>query len=500
MSTLRYTFPPRKNRPVTNVLRDEEAVNTRIGKEIRARLLEHPGESGVHPLQNAHDAFAARALLAQTAEKTLDVQYYIWKNDLTGTLLFKALLDAADRGVRVRLLLDDNGISGMDTDLAALNLHANIQTRLFNPLSLRTPKWLGFITNFSLHNRRMHNKSFIADNQAAIVGGRNIGDEYFGTGSGQLFADMDVLLIGPVVKEISDDFDKYWNSPPSIPADQILRNPEKQGYDNLLEKTSKIEKNPAASGYVNAIRKSRFVQDLFSGELRLEWAVTRLVSDDPSKVLGNTKPEQLLTHQVRRIIGWPEDEVILVSPYFVPTGSGVEVFKSMVKNDVDVRILTNSLDATDVKIVHAGYEKYRIALLKEGVKLYEMKRKVTDSEFQKLAGPFGTSGSSLHAKTFSADRKRVFVGSFNFDPRSVNLNTEMGVVIESPALASDISDIFGSRVPENAYQVRLNENEKLYWIEQNEGRKIIHNREPETGLLNLLFIRFLSRLPIEWLL
>ncbi len=487
-------------RPVTNVLSDEEAVNTQIGKEIHERLLKHPGESGVHPLQNAHDAFAARALLSQTAEKTLDIQYYIWKNDLTGTLLFKALLDAADRGVRVRLLLDDNGISGMDKDLAALNLHANIEVRLFNPFSLRTPKWMGFLTNFSLLNRRMHNKSFIADNQAAIVGGRNIGDEYFGAGSGHLFTDLDVLLIGPVVQKISDDFDKYWNSPPSIPVDQIVRKPGKRGYEILIEKTSGIEKDPASSGYVDAIRKSSFVQDLFSGELRMEWAVARLVSDDPAKVLGKSRTDQMLTHQVRRIIGWPKQEVVLVSPYFVPTVAGVEVFKAMAESGVDVRILTNSLDATDVKIVHAGYEKRRVALLKAGIKLYEMKRVVTDSEFQKLAGPLGTSGSSLHAKTFSADRQRIFVGSFNFDPRSVNLNTEMGVVIESTALANDISDIFRSRVPANAYEVRLSKKGKLIWIEKNEGRKIIHNKEPETSFLKLIFIRFLSRLPIEWLL
>ncbi len=212
----RYRLPARKQRPVTNVLSDEEAQNTHLGRRVRPRLLHHPGESGVHTLQNAHDAFAARALLAQTAEKALDVQYYIWKNDLTGTLLLKALLDAAERGVRVRLLLDDNGISGMDRDLASISLHANIEVRIFNPFRIRVPKWLEFITDFSRLNRRMHNKSFIADNQAAIVGGRNVGDEYFEAGTGQLFADLKFhdRHMFPTFQLTTGGTSRHWVSPP----------------------------------------------------------------------------------------------------------------------------------------------------------------------------------------------------------------------------------------------------------------------------------------------
>jgi cardiolipin synthase C len=500
MAPFRYIFRDRKDRSVTGMLQSEEALNTRIGQEIRDRLNEHPNESGIHTLRQAHDAFASRSLLAQTAEKTLDIQYYIWKEDLTGTLLFKSVVDASSRGTRVRLLLDDNGISGLDESLAALNLYPNIEVRLFNPFLLRWPKWMGFITNFAKLNRRMHNKSFTADNQASIVGGRNIGDEYFGAGTGQLFDDLDVLLIGQVVQEISEDFDTYWNSPLSIPIDQIVKNTREKELKKFSYTLSEIETNPETADYIGVLRNSNFIQDLFSGKLEMVWADVRLVSDNPSKILNKSKPEQNLMQQIQKIAGEPQEELILVSPYFVPTRAGVKVFKNMAERGVNVRVLTNSLHATDVKVVHAGYEKRRIDLIKAGIQLFEMKRFSDDKKFREQAGPFGSSGTSLHAKTFSVDGRRIFVGSFNFDPRSIHLNTEMGVVIESPSLANDIRTIFDQRVPENSYEVRLDKNGKVHWIERTDKGEIIHKREPQTGFLQLIFLRFLSYLPIERLL
>ena len=500
MAFSRYLIPPRKQRSVSGKLQYEESLNTRIGREIRKRLHKHPEESGVHTIRHAHEAFVSRILLAQTAEKSLDIQYYIWKNDLTGTLMFKAVLEAAHRGVRVRLLLDDNGISGLDENLLALNLHSNIEVRLFNPFSLRWAKWTGFITDFPKLNRRMHNKSFTADNQASIVGGRNIGDEYFGTGSGHLFSDLDVLVIGQVVKDISEDFDTYWNSPLSIPIKQTVKKRGKEHLKNVLNKINEIETDPDAAEFISVLQNSSFIQDLFNENLGMVWADVRLVSDDPSKILNKSKPGQLLTEQIQKIIGKPEKEVILVSPYFVPTKAGVKIFREMVQSGVSVRILTNSLHATDVKVVHAGYEKRRRSLLKNGVKLYEMKRFSDDRKFRDQAGPFGSSGSSLHAKTFSVDGSRIFVGSLNFDPRSIDLNTEMGVVIESSVLANEIRSIFDLRVLENSYEVLLQKNGRLKWIEQTDKGKVIHKREPKTGLFQFLAIRFLSKLPIEWLL
>lgn len=489
-----------EDRTPSERLEPDVSLNTRIGREIRDRLRKHPDESGVHLLQNAHDAFASRILLTRTAEKTLDIQYYIWKKDLTGMLMFQALLEAADRGVRIRLLLDDNGINGLDTELSALDQHPHIEVRLFNPFFLRRAKWTGFLTNFKKLNRRMHNKSFLTDNQAAIVGGRNIGNEYFGAGTGALFSDLDVLVIGRVVSEISGHFDIYWNSEFSVPIRHVVQHKNNNSLKNTLKSIRHLPPASETVEYIRLIQDSSFIQDLFSEKLKMRWSRVHLVSDDPSKILDKSKPGQLLKNQIQRIIGEPKREVTLVSPYFVPTRAGVKLFSSMVRQGVNVRILTNSLNATDVKVVHAGYEKRRKRLLKNGVKLYEMKRIVNSSRTKEQAGPFGSSGSSLHAKTFSIDGERIFVGSLNFDPRSINLNTEMGVVIENPEIAKEIQTIFDLRVLENSYEVLLKKNGGLKWVEKTKGGDIVYNREPKTGWIQLRAIRFLSRLPIEWLL
>lgn len=484
------------------MLHDEEAASTFIGRKLREAVRSHPGLSGVYPLRDAHDASAARATLAQTAEKTLDLQYYIWKNDLTGTLMLKTLLDAADRGVRVRLLLDDNGINGLDDFLLALHHHDNIEVRLFNPFPFRWPKRAGLLLNFGRLNRRMHNKSFTADNQLSIVGGRNVGDEYFGAGAGVLFSDLDVLLAGPVVGDISADFNSYWNHQLSVPIQQIVKGDHTTEYNYLLSRASEVEQNPDAKTFVDIIRESGFLKKILNGSLEMQWSPVKLVSDPPSKVLNKTRSKDMLALQLREALGKPQAQILLISSYFVPTKAGVKTFSKMSRDGIDIRILTNSLDATDVKIVHAGYEKRRPAMLKSGIRLFEMKRTADESAtgIKEKAGPLGSSGSSLHAKTFAVDGKRLFIGSFNFDPRSIHLNTEMGVVIDSPEFVSEVQSVFESRVPKRAYEVILSNKGSLNWIEQRDGGKTIHNREPNTGPLQLFGIRLLSKLPIEWLL
>lgn len=493
-------MPSLENRTVSTALSDDEAKSTQLGKAVAPRLAQHPDKSGIYPLQNPYDAFAARVLLAQAAERTLDVQYYIWSNDITGTLLLEALHAAADRGVRVRLLIDDNGTSGLDSELAALNTHPNIEVRLFNPFVVRRPKWLGYLTDFSRANRRMHNKSFTADNQASIVGGRNIGDEYFGATEGVLFADLDVLSIGSVVNKVSSDFDRYWASKSSYPVERILPSVDRDRLEHLAATASSVERSPRASAYVTAIRRSDYVRDLQEDNLALEWADVRMVSDDPAKGLGASEAKGLLTYQLEKVIGKPVQDVALVSPYFVPTAAGTKAFSEMAERGVKVRILTNSLAATDVAAVHAGYAKRRQDLLQAGVILYEMRNLPSEAERNKNAGPFGSSGSSLHAKTFSVDGKRVFIGSFNFDPRSANLNTELGFVIDSPTLAQQVGSAFEDKIPVNAYEVRLDDNGQLYWVEQRDGRQVRYDTEPHTSLWKRASVAFLSILPIEWLL
>ncbi len=481
-----------------------DTADTRLGRAIVPQVAARPDKSGIYPLHDSHAAFAARALLAQAAERSLDVQYYIWHKDTAGTLLFEALHAAAERGVRVRLLLDDNNTAGLDETLAALDAHDNIEVRLFNPFAMRSPRWLGYLTDFSRLNRRMHNKSFTADNQVTIVGGRNIGDEYFGADDGMLFVDLDVLAIGPVVQEVSNDFDRYWASRSSYPLATLAPPADSAALSRRAAGATNAEHTAAAATYLAAVRQSQFVRELMSGHLPLEWATARVISDDPAKGLGLAAPEAQLPEKLKQIIGEPAGSLELVSPYFVPTATGTRALSAVSRRGVRLRVLTNSLEATDVQIVHAGYAKRRKDLLEAGVTLYEMRRRSPPTEKKKPlrdgTAPFSSSGSSLHAKTFSVDSRRVFIGSFNFDPRSAHLNTEMGVSIDSPILARRIAELFDSTVRANSYQVQLSEQGDLYWIEQRDGVEIRHDTEPGTGFWQRLGIRFMSLLPIEWLL
>lgn len=493
-------LPSLEDRSITTALDMAETRDTVLGRAAVPRAEAHPGKSGIHPLVDPHDAFAARALLARLAERTLDVQYYIWHGDTTGTLLLEELRAAAERGVRVRLLLDDNGTGGLDSELAALDSHPNIEVRLFNPFVVRKPKVVGYLVDFMRANRRMHNKSFTVDSQATIIGGRNVGDEYFGATAGVLFADLDVLAIGTVVSDVSADFDRYWSSASSYPVSRLLPRVDSAQLQQVQAAAARIASSPAATKYIKAIRDTAFIVNLLAGDLAFEWANTRMVSDDPAKGLGQAEQDSMLIHQLGEILGQPSSHVELISPYFVPTASGVAAFAALTENGVKVRVMTNSLDATDVSAVHAGYAKRRKDLLQAGVVLYEMRRLQSAAKRKESAGPFGSSGSSLHAKTFAVDGRRVFVGSFNFDPRSANLNTELGFVIESPSLAQAIERAFDGTIPENSYEVRLAESGDLYWLEHEEGRLVRHDAEPETRLWKRAVVSFLSILPIEWLL
>ena len=491
------SLPPLQGRTESTALAD--TGGTRLGKVLEPMTAAHPGQSAIYPLLDARDAFAARAHLAQVAERSLDVQYYIWHKDMTGMLLFDALRSAADRGVRVRLLLDDNNTTGLDPVLAALDAHPNIEVRLFNPFALRSPRWLGYLTDFRRANRRMHNKSFTADNQVTIVGGRNVGDEYFGAASGLLFTDLDVMAAGPVVRAVSDDFDLYWRSLSSYPVSLLLPGGDPAALAApVAEEAAQQE---AVKVYTAALRESPFVQELTQARLPLEWAVTRMVSDDPAKGLGQAAPDSLVRDKLRAIIGDPVSRVSLVSPYFVPSDDSMDMFTDLAESGVKFEVLTNSLEATDVAAVHAGYAKRREALLAAGITLYELRRQAGAPAKEKERGGMGSSSaSSLHAKTFAVDRSRVFVGSFNFDPRSAQLNTEMGFVIDSPALAQQVHDVFAVRVPEDAYRVERGADGRLSWTEQRDGKTLRYDSEPGATGWQRFWVWMLSLLPIDSLL
>lgn len=450
-------------------------------------------------LPDGREAFAARALLADAAERTLDIQYYIWRNDMSGTLLLDALRRAADRGVRVRLLLDDNNTAGLDTLIAAIDAHPQIEVRLFNPFTLRRWRVLNYFTDFARLNRRMHNKTFTADNQVTIVGGRNVGDEYFDAHQEFSFVDLDVLAIGPVVADVSADFERYWQSASSYPAESILPEADRESIRTVERAAQAVVQNPASKEYLSALANFRFVHDLLAGTLGYRWALTHMVSDDPAKGLGKRGPRGTLLERLEQVLGTPQRELELISPYFVPTREGAEMLADLAKRGIQITILTNSLEATDVAVVHAGYAKRRRQLLSSGVTIYELMR---GSEHRTRGDRkfTGSSGSSLHAKTFSVDRTRVFVGSFNLDPRSAELNTEIGFVMECPELADDIAGRLANRFPERSYRVRLRDDGKLEWVELRDEEEIVHTREPRTPWWRRTLVSLLALLPIEWLL
>jgi len=476
-------------------------AETRLGRVVEPMVLAHPGESGVVPILTGLDAFAARALLAEAADSSLDIQYYIWRADLSGIMLGDAMVRAADRGVRVRLLLDDHGSPGLDPILAAVDAHPGIEVRLFNPYRHRRFRYLGYLTEFGRLNRRMHNKSFTADNQATIIGGRNVGDEYFDAddGNGMLFADLDVLAIGPAVSDVSRDFDRYWASESAYPLGLLLpaASPEAVRREAAAAR-ARIPETERAT-YSSAVATARLMPALLHGTQAFDWSRVTMLSDDPAKVLGRAATESHVWPRLKEAVGTPQRELLLVSAYFVPGEAGAAYLTDLVGAGTAVSVLTNSLAATDVAAVHAGYARRRKPMVLGGVTLWELKRNIAPPDIgRRRLG--GSSSSSLHAKTVVVDRDRVFVGSFNFDPRSARLNTELGFVIPSPALASRLSDLFHREVPWHAYRVVADSAGDIVWQEQVGGETVVHTDEPDTGALLRLGVGFLSLLPIEGLL
>ena len=489
-------LPALPERPASRHLSSTD--DTALGRGVQAAGV-HDGRSGVRALSDPLEAFAARMLLAGTAERALDVQYYIWRDDETGTLLLDALRRAADRGVRVRLLLDDNGTSGLDPLLLALDAHPQVEVRLFNPFQRRSFKALGYLTDFARLNRRMHNKALIADTQVAVVGGRNIGDEYFGADAALDFVDLDVLAAGPVAGEIAALFDAYWNSPLAYPV-AVLAAATPASESLLARRLAEWAGSPATARYGRAVRETDLVAQLIAGTLVLDWVPIRLVADPPAKAEGKADPATWMATDLMAALGRADREVDLVSPYFVPGARGTAALARYAERGVKLRIVTNSLAATDVAAVHAGYARRRLDLLRAGVRLYELKPDPGASERPRRQ-TIGSSAASLHGKTFTLDRQRAFVGSLNIDPRSIRFNTEMGLVIDSPALAGMISASLDEWLPANAYELRLGEGgDRIEWIERTPGGVVVHREDPRAGLWRRLVVALLSLLPIEWLL
>jgi putative cardiolipin synthase len=474
---------------------------TRLGEARQSILKGQPGQSAFRPLPSGVDALLARIVLAEAAERTLDAQYYIWHDDLTGRHFAYALLRAADRGVRVRVLIDDVGAKANDENLLALDAHPNIEVRLFNPVASRTFRNLGMLGDFARVNRRMHNKAFIADNQAAILGGRNIGDEYFEAGE-VAFSDLDVLTLGPAVAAVSEAFDEYWNAPPSIPIAALLgRKGEAAGLDAVRAALAAFAAQERDSPYVKHAQ-SQLDRMLFAGTGEFFWGKAHVLYDDPAKVSRDRDDaEGRLLPQFARLGLAIDRELLIVSPYFIPGETGVAWLRGLVSRGVRVTVLTNSLAATDVGAVHAGYQRYREALLEGGVRLFELRPgAIRDTPGKGDKSGFGSSRASLHAKTFFFDRRAVFIGSLNLDPRSIQLNTEIGVVCDSAPLAESLSMTLERRLDTVAWRLeRVVEagHARIVWVETNAQGQRRLTEEPEVTAWKRFSVWLLALLPIE---
>jgi putative cardiolipin synthase len=463
------------------------------------------GLSGFRLFAIGMEAFLMRVALADSARRTLDLQYYIYREDDTGAYLTQALLKAADRGVQVRLLVDDLNLVRREDDVTALDAHPRIEVRIFNPFaSHREGRWgrlLSFLADPARLNRRMHNKSFIADNLCSIVGGRNIGDEYFDASRDFGFGDLDVLAVGPVTREISKSFDQYWNSAFAYPLSALgKRTMARLWMERVRRRLGRHFVRMRKSDYASRVLKTDLAAQLTERHLLLEWARSRVFADPPGKIVeppgaGSTVPYDqllLLAEQART-------EVILVSPYFVPGAPGMEALRRLRERKVRVRILTNSLASTDVAAVHAGYGRYRAAMLEMGIELHELKPIVPTGRKLRRRIMFGSARASLHAKTFVFDRARVVVGSMNLDPRSVYLNTEMGLLIESPKLAGDIAESFDELVePDYSYTVQRDPaSGALRWRAIEQGRQAEYFHDPGVSIWRRFVVKILGWLPIE---
>jgi putative cardiolipin synthase len=481
------------------------ADTSRLDAAVLRDLGPAPTASGIELIEHNAMAFAYRAVTAAAAERTLDVQYYIWHDDFTGRLLAAELMRAAERGVRVRVLVDDIDARAKHEVFVVADTHPNLEVRVFNPFYSRSGL-LGQVSEYVLRgsrlNHRMHNKAWIADNRVAIVGGRNVGDEYFGAAAHSNFSDLDLLLTGPIVTEVSASFDDYWNSPNAVPVARFEGRPPKPGQlDKLIADAREYREEAVDSPYIQSLRDERKrAETLLSQPPTLQIENVRLLVDDPSKV--GTEEQGLRASSVLAGLAGAmqgaEQELFIVSPYFVPGKRGAQGLVAQAGRGVRVAVLTNSLAATDVAAVHTGYARYRRDLLRGGVDLYEMKRRAGSEAGRSQLSVTGSSGASLHTKAMIIDGRWVFVGSMNLDPRSANLNTEMGVLVESPELAAQLRDQFDHIIgPEMSYRVVLEEGEGLVWYDRVKGVDRRLEREPDASVGRRVTVTLLRVVPIE---
>ncbi|MQG94963.1 phospholipase D family protein [Pseudomonas sp. MN1F] len=467
------------------------ANGSAFGRSIQAEVAPHQGRSGFRLFPESAEAFAARAELIRNAQSSIDLQYYIVHDGISTRILLRELLVAADRGVRVRILLDDTTSDDLEETIATLATHPYIQIRVFNPLHLGrstvVTRTMGRLFNLSQQHRRMHNKLWVVDNCVAIVGGRNLGDEYFDAEPNRNFTDIDMLSVGPVAEQLGHGFDEYWNSALSKPIEQFIAfKPTGKDLEDLRTRLdASLEETRTQHHALYQQLMSYTTQPRLNHWRReLIWAWNKALWDAPSKVLadGEPAPYLLLTTQLAPELNGVTQELILVSAYMVPGQPGVMYLTRQADAGVSISLLTNSLEATDVPAAHGAYAPYRKTLLEHGVQLFELRRQAGDHGNRKPRlfhkGSSNSSDSSLHTKAMIFDQQKAFIGSFNFDSRSLLWNTEVGVLVDDPKLAGQVRELaLQGMAPALSYHARL-QGSQLVWVTEDNGKQHTLTQEP----------------------
>ena len=467
--------------------------STSLGQRWAADEDKHPGNSGFGILRYGHNGFSIRIAMVDNAEKTIDLQVYIWEPDETGKILAERLVRAADRGVRVRLLVDDMGLGGTDETVASLDAHPNIEIRIFNPFAHRKYSIFDFMTDLDRVNHRMHNKTMVADNSFAVIGGRNIGDHYFGVNPDTNFRDLDIMAVGPVVRDISSVFDHFWRGNWAVPISVLVDRPF-TGAD-LRETVERLRKEIAEGDYPYSIDKDviEIQAEIAAMGNFIIWAPGAIAWDDPASVKRTGDAGDLIL-ALRRKLKTVQSSFTIESAYFVVGDRGIANVRDLVGRGVKVRVLTNSLVSNDVLAAHAGHASYRKELLELGVEVYELR---ADSGVIRKNWS-GESRAGLHTKAMAFDGQSLFIGSFNLDPRSANINTEAGLYVESPELTAQLLEYMNEGVlPKNAYRLSLDEDGGLLWTTQKDGIEVLYHKDPLSTFGQRFSAGFIGILPVE---
>jgi putative cardiolipin synthase len=479
------SLPSGVQRPVSQAV--SNVADTGLAKISAANTPEDKRQlSGFRLLPAGDQAFNARIALARRAEKTLDVQYYLIAHDTSGLQFLRELRDAAARGVRVRILVDDLYAIGQDELLAALAGHANVEVRMFNPLPVRNGGLASRVV-FSMHqfsriNGRMHNKLFIADNAFSVSGGRNIADEYFGRSEPANFIDMDILSSGPVVRELSNVFDRYWNSEHTYPVQSLTPVIDAEAARRFFEERVQAVAKDHPVAARDPLGRASVEAQLASGRLEQHFASVQVHADAPAKIDGvnAAKLDGTVMSGKLDLVRAAKSDVLVASPYFIPGSTGLAAMKEAIGNNVRLTVMTNSIATTDEPLVHFGYARYRRAMLKMGVTLYELMP--TDGRKSDSLGELHASLGRLHAKLAVVDSRFLFIGSMNMDGRSARWNTEVGLVIDSPELADEVASLLKRERLPSSYKLRMaSDDQRIEWVAGKDANEVVHADEPHAS-------------------